>query len=145
MSALNGLVSEAPAPGDVVRVIDTAVEGVALPIVANGGQARAVLWPGNGARFRSLNLIDLDAAGATVDLGHPGDAVYYVIAGAGEVVDVASGATQPLIEGAMVHIDAGDVYRLVAGPEGLHLVGGPCPPDAGLYGEAGAAPAESEI
>jgi mannose-6-phosphate isomerase-like protein (cupin superfamily) len=142
----NGDVREAVRSRDVVRVIDTASEGFSLPIVHGDGTARAVLWPGNGARFRSLNLVDLGSGSATIDMTHANDCVYYVIAGAGQIVDLKSGAIQPLIEGAMVHIDAGDAYRLVSEDEGVRLVGGPCPPDAALYAlPRGQVAAESEV
>jgi hypothetical protein len=33
----------------------------------------------------------------------------------------------------MVHVDAGTPYELVAGDEGMELIGGPCPADPSLY------------
>lgn len=129
----NGDAGEALHAHEAVRVIDTAREGLPLPIIEGEGSARAVLWPGNGGRFRSLHLVEIAAGSSTRALTHAHDCVYYVIAGAGDIVDLASGAPQPLIEGAMVHIDAGDGYRLEAAAGGLHLVGGPCPPDDAFY------------
>lgn len=129
----NGDAGEALHAHDAVRVIDTAREGIPLPIVEGQGWARAVLWPGNGALFRSLHLITIGAGSATLALSHANDCVYYVMAGAGMIVDLSSGAAQPLIEGAMVHIDAGDAYRLQAAADGMRLVGGPCPPDEAFY------------
>lgn len=141
----NGDAGEALHAHDAVRVIDTAREGMSLPIIDGKGSARAVLWPGNGARFRSLHLIDIGAGSSTLTLTHENDCVYYVIAGAGVVVDVSSGAAQPLVEGAMVHIDAGDSYRLEGATDGMRLVGGPCPPDAAFYALAqGRATAKNE-
>lgn len=141
----NGDAGEALHAHEAVRVIDTALEGLPLPIIEGEGSARAVLWPGNGGRFRSLHLIEIAAGSATCPLTHANDCVYYVIAGAGAIVDRASGAAQTLIEGAMVHIDAGDAYRLEAAAGGLRLVGGPCPPDEAFYALARErAPAENE-
>jgi len=117
---------------DTVRVIDTASSGAVLPIIAKNGEARAVLWPGNGAKFRSFQLISLSADGATEALRHASDCVYYVIAGEGEIVDLGSDAVSPLVEGTMVHIDAGDGYRLRSAT-GIRMLGGPCPPDPALY------------
>ena len=121
-----------PTPVDTVRVIDTASGGPALPIIEKNGEARAVLWPGNGARFRSFQLISLREDGSTQALRHASDCVYYVIAGEGEIVDLGSDEVSPLGEGTMIHIDAGDSYRLRS-VKGVRLLGGPCPPDPALY------------
>lgn len=110
-----------------VRVIDSAVEGRELPIVVGPGSAKAVVGPHSGARFRSFRRIDLGPDGATVPLSHPSDSVYYVIAGAGAIVDLSSDEEHPLSEGTMVHIDAGDRYRFTSAAGGLKLLGGPCP------------------
>jgi mannose-6-phosphate isomerase-like protein (cupin superfamily) len=115
-------------------VIDSALPSPNLPIVEGSGTARAVLWPGNGALYRTFQIIDLDAGGRTVELKHPSDAVYYVVGGTGSVVDTVTGQSQSLIEGAMVHIDAGDAYRLSnAGAGVCRFIGGPCPADPALY------------
>lgn len=114
----------------VVRVIDSATEGRELPIVEGPGSATIVVGPHSGARFRSFQRIDLGPGGATVPLSHPGDSVYYVIAGAGSIVDLSSGEEHPLSEGTMVHIDAGDRYRFTSASGDLKLLGGPCPADA---------------
>lgn len=115
-------------------MIDCALPSPNLPIVEGSGNARAVLWPGNGAVTRTFHIIDLDAGDRTVALKHPSDAVYYVVGGTGSVVDAVTGQSQSLIEGAMVHIDAGDSYRLVnAGAGVCRFIGGPCPPDPALY------------
>ena len=74
-------------PLATVRVIDTASSGAELPIVEKNGQARAVLWPENGARFRSFQIISLFEDGSTQALSHASDCVYYVIAGEAEIVD----------------------------------------------------------
>ncbi|MCE3266757.1 MAG: hypothetical protein K0S15_1466 [Solirubrobacterales bacterium] len=118
---------EAPA----VQVLD--VEGSpALPIVESGGSATAVIWPGMGAKLRSMHHISLHAGGSTVRMRHPSDAVYYVISGGGRADD-DGGTEHPLVEGSMVHVDAGTEYALRAGPGGLEAVGGPAPADRAMY------------
>jgi len=121
-----------PIPLTTVRVIDTASSGADLPIIEKNGQARAVLWPGNGARFRTFQIISLLEGGSTRPLRHASDCVYYVIGGEGEVVDLDSGEASALDEGTMIHIDAGDRYQLRS-RAGVKLLGGPCPPDPELY------------
>lgn len=108
--------------------------GPPLPVVATGGQARAVIWPGTGARLRTMHRISLGRAGRTVELWHPGEAVYYVIAG-GARVSEPGGDGQDLREGSMFLVEAGTPYVVEAGPAGAELVGGPCPPDPALYAD----------
>lgn len=114
-------------------VVTAAGQGPELPIVAGHGAAHAVIWPGMGAELRSMHRISLAGEARTIEMAHPSDAVYYVISGAGEAVDRETGARGALIEGSMVHVDAGTPYELVARAEGMELIGGPCPADASLY------------
>jgi mannose-6-phosphate isomerase-like protein (cupin superfamily) len=114
-------------------VVAGADKGPQLAIVAGEGAARAVIWPGMGAELRSMHRISLAGGSRTIELTHPSDAVYYVISGAGEAVDSGAGERGALIQGSMVHVDGGTSYELVAGNEGMELIGGPCPADPGLY------------
>ena len=114
-------------------VVATTDQGPQLAIVAGEGTAHAVIWPGMGAELRSMHRISLAGRSRTTPLTHPADAVYYVISGGGEAVDGDTGEGGALIEGSMVHVDAGTPYELVAGDEGMELIGGPCPADPSLY------------
>jgi quercetin dioxygenase-like cupin family protein len=117
--------------GPRIQVVEAA--GPRLDIVAGGGTAEAVVWPGMGAELRSMHLIRLAAGARTTDLAHPSEAAYYVIAGDGGVADLDRDVEFKLTAGSMVHADAGDRYRFQAGTAGLDVVGGPCPPDPALY------------
>jgi mannose-6-phosphate isomerase-like protein (cupin superfamily) len=108
-------------------------QGPPLQIVDGNGHAHAVIWPGMGAQLRSIHRIELLAGAHTIAMRHPSEAVYYVIDGSGEVVDVGDGQTQSLRPGSMAHIDVDTSYRFGAGDGGLSLVGGPSPPDLALY------------
>ena len=121
-----------------VAVVDAAA-GPELDLVVGEGTARAVIWPGMGARLRSMHRISLGAGSRTVEQRHPSDAVYYVIDGAGEVRDRDAGTGEPLVTGSMVHVDRETAYELVAGEDGMEIVGGPAPADPALY-PAGSAP-----
>lgn len=114
-------------------VVTAADRGPELPIVAGDGAAHAVIWPGMGAELRSMHRISLGGEARTIEMTHPSDAVYYVIAGGGEAVDRDTDERGALVTGSMVHVDAGTPYELVAGGEGMELIGGPCPADASLY------------
>jgi len=104
-----------------------------LPLVRGAGSARAVVWSGTGARLRAMHLIELAAGAETVVQQHRGEAVYAILAGAGDVHDDATGTSQPIATGSMVHVDGGTPYRLVAADGGMRLVGGPAPIDPALY------------
>lgn len=108
-------------------------QGPALELVEGEGHAHAVIWPGTGARLRSIHRIELAAGSRTIPMRHPSDAVYYVMEGSGEVLDLDEGVSQSLRPGSMAHVDRGTNYRFGAGDAGLSLVGGPSPPDPALY------------
>jgi quercetin dioxygenase-like cupin family protein len=108
-----------------------------LSIIDGEGSARAVIWPGLGATARSIHRITLGPSSRTVRLEHPGESVYYVMGGSGSVQGDDSPAQNGLVEGSMVHIDAGTRYRFAAGADGLEFFGGPCPADAALYAPGG--------
>jgi mannose-6-phosphate isomerase-like protein (cupin superfamily) len=114
-------------------VVASAAEGPELAIVAGEGTARAVIWPGMGAELRSMHRISLSRDSRTIEMTHPSDAVYYVIAGGGEAVDREADERSALVVGSMVHVDGGTPYELVAGGDGMELIGGPCPADPSLY------------
>jgi hypothetical protein len=116
-----------------VEVID-ADSGPPLPIVERGGRAQAIIWPGMGAKLRSLHRISLEPGGWMVELSHLSEAVYYVLSGSGAVREGSSGPLEPILEGSMVHVDAGTPYVLGASADGMELVGGPAPADPALYG-----------
>jgi quercetin dioxygenase-like cupin family protein len=117
----------------VVQVIPDDPDLAPLPIVEDGGRAWAVVWPGVGAHLRSMHRISLIPTGSTVPMRHPMEATYYVLAGTVEVDDLESRTRHVLVAGSMALIDPGTSYRMIAGPGGCEVVGGPCPPDPGLY------------
>jgi quercetin dioxygenase-like cupin family protein len=120
------------ATGEEIRVVELE-QGPTLDIVEGEGHAHAVIWPGMGAELRSIHRIDLRPRARTIALRHPSEAVYYVMGGSGEALDVGHGEAQRLRPGSMAHVDAETTYRFVAGEEGMSLVGGPSPPDPALY------------
>jgi quercetin dioxygenase-like cupin family protein len=116
----------------VLRAADRERDCPVLPLVEGGGEARAIVWPGMGARHRSMQVVDLATGARTVPLRHPGEAVWYVVRGSGVVAEDGGGRHE-IVTGSMVHVEPGDGYRFTAGDEGLRLAGGPCPPDPALY------------
>lgn len=122
--------------GDVVSILDGSA-GPELDFVDGGGTAHAIVWPGMGARARALHHAWLEPDACTVELRHPGEAVYYVAAGSGWVEDRVTGERQPLRDGSMFHVDAGTAYVAEAGDQGMELLGGPAPADPALYRNGG--------
>ena len=116
-----------------VTVIDSNGNCPELPLIDGEGHAKAVLWPGNGAKYRTIQVFELKSGSRTIELTHTTDCVYGVVSGNGEIVDLTDGSRQDLAEGNILHIDAADRYRIVAGTDGMSFLGGPCPPDPALY------------
>ena len=118
---------------DAVQVLTADEACPELPIVEQGGTARAVVWPGTGAVHRSMHVISLDEGGRTKALTHPSDAVYHLCEGAASVTDPDTGHRQELVVGSMFHVDAGTAYQIESAAAGTVLIGGPCPPDPAMY------------
>jgi quercetin dioxygenase-like cupin family protein len=118
---------------DEVQVLTCNDDCPELPLIDGDGIARAVVWPGVGASMRSMHQIRLERGARTNEQSHPMEAVYYVMAGSGQVFDPNEGEADPIVEGSMVHIEPGTAYRFEAGPDGMILLGGPCPVDPALY------------
>jgi quercetin dioxygenase-like cupin family protein len=115
--------------GERVQVLGP--DGPSLALVDGEGSARALVWPGVGARLRSMHVLALGAGARTRPQRHEHEAVYYVIAGGGSV------GPHALVEGSMAHVAPGAGYTFEAGEDGLELVGGPSPADEALYEPSG--------
>jgi quercetin dioxygenase-like cupin family protein len=122
------------APSDVAAP-DVAVlrDGRPLGIVEGGGAAVAIVWPGMGSRFRSMHRIELEPGGSTVELRHPGEAVYFVAEGSASVNGERLGRRT------MAYVPRGTAYSF-SSEDGATIVGGPCPPDPALYDAEAPAP-----
>jgi quercetin dioxygenase-like cupin family protein len=128
-----------------VRVLDGGESCPMLPLVEGEGMARAVIWPGVGAQLRSMQRIRLAPGARTITLRHPMEAVYYVMSGAGTVLDLDAPPARPLVEGAMLHVEPGTAYLLQGGPDGIEILGGPCPADPALYAGLGTSPQHGPV
>jgi mannose-6-phosphate isomerase-like protein (cupin superfamily) len=125
------------------QVLCVGRDGLPLPLVDGpDGDVRAVIWPGMGARHRSMHHVRLPAGARTVPHQHAGaEAVYYIVRGRGAVEDLDQGRQHAVGAGAFVLITPRSRYRITAAHDSeLVCVGGPCPPDPGLYaGRSGGA------
>jgi quercetin dioxygenase-like cupin family protein len=123
----------APALPEGVRILADDDSCPELEIIEGGGRARAIAWPGVGSHQRSMHRISLSASGVTHQLQHPMESVYYVISGEVTASDLDEGVDHMLVKGSMILIDPGTRYTLSGRGDGAEIVGGPCPPDPGLY------------
>ena len=122
---------------DRVRILHDDENCPELPIVERGGRAWAVVWPGLGARLRSIHHISLEPHGRMTELEHPMEAVYYMMDGSVTAIDTTLKRRNDLAVGAMAHIGPGTSYVFEAGPEGAEILGGPCPADFRMYPHLG--------
>lgn len=122
---------------ELVRVLPDDPDAFPLDLVEEGGSAWAVSHPGVGSHLRSIHRFSLRAGGATRRQRHPMEAVYYVVSGEATVEDLDAAETTTLVSGSMAFVEPMTAYRFVASERGAELVGGPCPPDPGLYSVAG--------
>jgi quercetin dioxygenase-like cupin family protein len=113
----------------------SAAAGQPVDLTEGGGEAFVVVGPHTGAEHRTMALVRLGDGEATATMTHPDEAAWYVVGGAG-VARPEVGEELVLDEGSMVHVEPGAAYALVAGPEGLEVVGGPSPPDPGFGTDA---------
>jgi quercetin dioxygenase-like cupin family protein len=115
-----------------IQILDLEV-GPPLALIRGEGSAHAVVWPGTGAQLRSMHCLRLAPGASTIELSHPAEAVYYVVAGRGTVSDLAGADSHAVHPGSMFHIDPDTTYVIAAEAEPLELVGGPSPADPSLY------------
>ena len=106
----------------------------AIPRMVKGrGTMHALVWPGMGARMRSLHLTQLKSNSATRKLRHDSEAVYYVIRGDVVAADLDTGESHEVQEGGFIFIEPMTTYSLRCSRGSSEIVGGPCPPDPNLY------------
>lgn len=128
MARAAGSVMSAPEEIQVLRVDRDYVP------LRGRGEIRAVVWPGMGARHRTMHYVRLAAGETSEEWRHPGEAVYYVLNGSGWFEDRTAGVRHAVAAGLIVHVGSGTAYAMAA-REPLTCVGGPCPPDPALYRE----------
>jgi len=128
----------ADADADGVRVIRSA-DAIRVAMLSGEGEAVALVWPGMGARHRSMHRIRLPAGATSLVMRHDSDSVYFVVEGKADFVDLTLGESVSCDEGSAVHIDSGTEYQIRAETEPALLVGGACPPDPRLYQDSSTA------
>jgi mannose-6-phosphate isomerase-like protein (cupin superfamily) len=118
---------------DKVQIVDADANCPALPLVEGQGQARAVIWPGIGARLRSVHMFELAPGDHTKTQCHPMEAVYFVVEGEAFAVDPSVGSRERVMAGSMIFVEPDTPYEIHADGGPVRFFGGPCPPDPALY------------
>ncbi|MBM4764880.1 ectoine synthase [Bacillus sp. B15-48] len=100
-----------------------------------GCRARAIVWPGMGAIYRTMNYLEISGGHKTREIIHnDSEATYFIAQGTGKAIDVDSGKIFDVQKGKMLLLDQGTRYALEANEEETMIcIGGPCPPDPALY------------
>jgi len=100
---------------------------------------RAIIWPGIGAKYCSLQYFLLKPGESCSAHRHEkSEDIWYVVRGHGKVIDVDTGAEYLVEEGCAVFVEPGTIHQVKSlGPENYVDVGGPCPPDLDFYRRAG--------
>ncbi|MBI4495098.1 MAG: cupin domain-containing protein [Chloroflexi bacterium] len=128
--------TSAPAEGEL-SVLDLA-GGVEIPLIRPpmpGGYARFPIWPGMGARLRSMNRVAMRPGQENVPHVHPvSEDIFYCLSGTCVVEDGSTGREQPFGRDCLIFIDPGTPHAVRSlGPDDYISVGGPCPPDLDAF------------
>jgi mannose-6-phosphate isomerase-like protein (cupin superfamily) len=116
-----------------IRILDVNKDYVEIPLLKSGKMAKAIVHPGMGAKYGSLNYIVMEPGDENILHVHPNsDDVFYIIQGEGVVVD-GDGDEKSLKAGDVVFVPAGTFHAVKPrGPKTFIGVGGPQPPDVAM-------------
>ncbi len=122
-----------------IKILDPEVDYVELPLVEGGeGVAKAIIWPGMGAKYGSMNYFVMPPGEKNVLHSHKEEEdMFYVVQGSGYILD-GDKNKHTFKKGDFVYVTPGEPHAVVSeGPEDFISVGGPTPPDEELYKKAG--------
>lgn len=117
-----------------VRILDVAKDYVEIPLI-KGATARAIVHPGMGAQYASLNYVVMKPGQENVPHCHPqSEDVIVVFQGEGVIEDIDAGVEHPIKKGDVVFVPAGAWHAVKArGVEDFVAFGGPQPPDLAMF------------
>jgi len=117
-----------------IRILDVDKDYVEIPLLKGTGKARAIVHPGMGAKYASLNYVVMDPGEQNIMHVHPkSDDVIYIIQGEG-VVEDGDGNEVSFKQGDVIFIPAGVWHAVKArGDKQYIIVGGPQPPDLAMF------------
>ena len=118
----------------VIKILDVDKDYADLPLVKKG-VARAVVWPGMGAKYGSMHYFVMIPGEENLPHFHErSEDIFYIIQGKGAVMDLDKNIEYPIEEGCVVYIEPGTKHMVKSyGPKDLMTIGGPRPFDLKLY------------
>ena len=118
-----------------IKVLDPEKNFKLLPYTEGKGVAKAIIWPGMGAKLGSMHYFVMAPGARNVPHKHPeAEDMFYVVQGQGVVIDFDQGKEYPFKKGDFVFIPAGITHAVRSdGPEDFISVGGPSPADEAMY------------
>jgi len=118
----------------LIRILDVNKDYVEIPLLKGGKKAKAIVHPGMGAKYGSLNYVVMEPGDENILHVHPqSDDVIYIIQGEGVIVD-GDGNENSFKQGNVIFIPAGTPHAVKArGDQTYIAIGGPQPPDAAMF------------
>lgn len=121
-----------------IKILDPEKDYVEIPLI-KGGMAKAIIWPGMGAKYGSMHYFVMKPGEENVLHSHSNEEdMFYVVQGNGVIVDATNGAEHKFKKGDFVYVAPNIVHAVKSlGPEDFISVGGPSPADMEIYIKAG--------
>jgi quercetin dioxygenase-like cupin family protein len=116
-----------------IRILDVKKDYVEIPLLKGGKMAKAIVHPGMGAKYGSLNYVVMEPGDENIEHVHPNsDDVIYIIQGEGVIVD-GDGKESSFKAGNVIFIPAGTFHAVKPrGNQTFIGVGGPQPADLAM-------------
>ncbi|HYE81407.1 MAG TPA: cupin domain-containing protein [Clostridia bacterium] len=104
-----------------------------------GKFAKALVWPGMGSKFTTVNYFEMEPGDENVPHVHwQSEDSFYILSGEAYVVDLDTGEEQHIYPGCQVFVEPGTWHTVrVVGNSTYSSIGGPCPPDPEMFQKAG--------
>lgn len=120
-----------------IKILRVEKDFVKIPLI-KGHWAKAIIWPGMGAKNASIHYVEYAKGQESVGHIHPySEDVFYIVRGKAIVLDETNSVEHPVEEGCVVYVEPGTKHMVRSLTDGFLNVGGPCPPDKEMYIRAG--------
>ncbi|CEP69178.1 RmlC-like jelly roll fold [Moorella glycerini] len=122
----------------MIKVLHVNRDYVTIPIV-DGGEAKAIVWPGMGAKNCALHYVVMKPGQENIPHVHrESEDIIFVVQGRGVVVDLDNGKEYEFEPGSVIYIPPGIRHTVKCfGPDDYIVVGAQSPFDMDLYRRAG--------
>jgi|AntRauTorcE11898_2_1112593.scaffolds.fasta_scaffold21724_2 quercetin dioxygenase-like cupin family protein len=119
-----------------VKVLRPEKDFVLIPYVKEG-TAKAIIWPGMGAKYGVMNYFVMKPGGENVPHKHDdSEDMFYIAQGQGVVADLDNNIEHPIEAGCFVYVEPGTMHAAKSyGPDDYISIGGPTPPDPEMFKE----------